>query len=276
MLTQVVIQSTPPMTLKVEDIDPAEILILKSITGLSPEGITLFTGDFARDGGYYQGRRIGKRNVVLTFKLNPNYATPYPLGIEVSDIRELLYKMFLQPQSTTHSVQVMLDDDRKPDRYFIGYCESITTDMWAQSQEAQVSLVCVDPYIRSVALTTFVDAAGVLTTPIVYDGSATTGLIVKLKVAVATSILNFALNTSAKYISLTTTFAVNDIIDINTTIGSRSIKKNNVDIMGTMGATAGWPMLVPASTSMLAGGSAFGDGKVKIMEYSWRSAWWGI
>lgn len=274
MLTQAIVQSSTPMTLNVDAIDPAEILILKSITGLSSTpDLTLFTGDFARDGGYYQGRRAGKRNPVFTFKLNPNYTT----NIEVSDIRELLYKTFMEPLQTSDAVQVTIKDDRKPDRYFIGYTEKIESEMWSAVQEAQVSMLCTDPYLRSVALTSGTDASGWLSVPLAYDGSADTGLIMSIKVFVATPTIIISMN--GQLMTLTFpggNFSVNDIIDINTTIGSRSIKRNGVDVMAYLTPPTVWPLLNAVSNTLIVGGTVLSDAKAKVMSYSYRSAWWGI
>jgi hypothetical protein len=270
MLDQVVIQSSTPTTLNVSDVDPDEILLIKSIAGLSPKGLTLFTGEFARDGGYYQGRRAGKRNPVFTFKLNPNYGE----DIEVSDIRELLYKMFLQPQVGSDAVQVLLKDDRKPDRYFIGYTEDIDTDMWTAEQTAMVSMICTDPYLRSADPTTGSNPAGWLSVPLTYDGSAGTGFVVQLKVTTANSQVTLDLN--GNLMVLTGTFALNDIIDISTVEGSRYIRQNGVDIMGKLSATSTWLQLSAVSNTLQTYSTVVGDAKVKVLSYSYRSAWWGI
>lgn len=275
MLTQVVIESSTPTTLNVEDVDPDEILILKNITGLSAKGLTLFTGDFARDGGYYQGRRAGKRNPVFSFKLNPNYAD----DIEVSDIRELLYKMFLQPHVGSDAVQVRLVDDRKPDRYFIGYTEDIDTDMFSKDQSAMVSLICTDPYLRSVSETTDSDVTGWISVPLTYDGSANTGIALTLKVTTANTQITVALNEATdptNKMVLTGTFAVNDIITINTNEGSRSIKKNGVDIMASLTSASKWLQLSAVANTLNVYSTVIADAKVKVMNYTYRSAWWGI
>lgn len=269
MLTQVIIQSSTPMTLNVEDVDPDEILILKSITGLSPKGLTLFTGDFARDGGYYQGRRAGKRNPVFNFKLNPNYAG----NIEVSDIRELLYKMFLQPQAGSDAVQVLLKDDRRVDRYFIGYTEDIDTAMFEQSQSAMVSLICTDPYLRS-ATPVSATNAGWVSTPITYDGSAGTGMVIQLKVTTANS--QVVLDLNGVTMTLVGTFALNDIIDISTVQGSRYIRQNGVDIMAKLSSASKWITLTDPANTLKTYSTVVADGKVNILAYSYRSAWWGI
>lgn len=270
MLEQVVIQGSSPTTLNVSDVDPDEILLIKSITGLSAKGLTLFTGEFARDGGYYQGRRAGKRNPVFTFKLNPNYTD----DIEVSDIRELLYKLFLEPNVGTDAVQVTLKDDRKPDRYFIGYCEDIDTDMWAADNQAMVSLICTDPYLRSVDPTVGNNPAGWVSVPLTYDGSASTGFVVQLKVTTANSQVTLDLN--GNLMVLTGTFALNDIIDISTVEGSRYIRKNGVDIMGSLTAASKWLQLDAVANTLQAYSTVVADAKVKVLSYSYRSAWWGI
>lgn len=270
MLEQVVIQSSTPTTLNVSNVDPEEILLIKSITGLSPKGLTLFTGEFARDGGYYQGRRAGKRNPVFTFKLNPNYAE----DIEVSDIRELLYKMFLEPQVGSDAVQVLLVDDRKPDRYFIGYTEDIDTDMWASDNQAMVSMICTDPYLRSADPTSDSDVTGWLSVPLTYDGSAATGFVVQLKVTTANTQVTLDLN--GNLMVLTGTFALNDIIDISTVEGDRYIRKNGVDIMGSLSAASKWLQLDAVANTLQTYSTVVADAKVRVMSYSYRSAWWGI
>jgi hypothetical protein len=286
MLAEVVIQSSDPMTLKVEDVDPDEILILKSITGLSPDGIiTLFTGDYARDGGYYQGRRVGKRAYSLNFKLNPNYK----LDIGASDIRELLYKMFLEPQVTSDQLTIVVREDlvgspperRRPDRYFVAIAEGINTDMWDYNQSAQVNMVAVDPYLRSVDETADADAAGWLSVPIAYDGSAETGFKLQVKVTTVTPTITIDLNGQLMTLgidppTLSTNFALNDIIDINTNLGERSIKRNGVDAMNLLYGTPVWPKLSSVANTLKVYGAAENDGKVKAMSYSYRSAWWGI
>lgn len=276
MLTQAVIQGANPMTLKVEDVDPDEILILKSITGLSPQGITLFTGDYARDGGYYQGRRIGKRNPVFTFKLNPNYTD----DIEVSDIRELLYQAFLEPDVNTDAVKVLLEDDRRPDRYFVGYTESVETGMWEQKLEAQVSMVCVDPYLRSDVPVSASNPSGWISVPLTYDGSAATGFVMQIKVTATTPTVIINLNGLLMTLTHPVNFLANDIIDINTTIGSRSIKLTRAavqtDIMAMLTGTPVWPTLNSVANTLQVYGSVIADTKAQVLSYSYRSAWWGI
>lgn len=143
MLDQVVLQTANPMTLNITAADPNEILVIKSISGLTSTKVGLFTGDFSTEGSYYQGRRPEKLTPVITFKINPNYAD----DISVSDVRQLLYRMFYEPQPGSDGVKVILKDDKLPDLYFVGYVEDINTDQFTKSQTAQVSLVAMDSYL---------------------------------------------------------------------------------------------------------------------------------
>src|SRR5690606_37209960 len=111
-------------------------------------------------------------NPVFNFKINPDYAN----DVAVSDVREMLYRMFMEPTATSDAVQILLKDDRKPDRYFKGYTEAIESDIFVKEMTAQVSMLTTDPYLRSAVETTDSNAGGWFELPLTYEGSADTGL----------------------------------------------------------------------------------------------------
>lgn len=272
MLKQVILQSSSPMTLDIDNADPDEVVILKSISGLTPADLTLFTGDYARDGGYYQGRRATKRNPVFNLKLNPNYKD----DIAVSDVREMLYRVFLEPQSLTDGLQVTVVDDRKPDRYFICYTEKWDGELFEAKPFAGISTVCTDPYLRSVAETVALNPGGWVSVPFSYDGSADTGLEVTFKVTSITNQLVMNINGQIMTLSKPTNFAVNDIVVINTSTGSRRITLNGVDVMALLVSGPLWLNLTIPDVVLSTYGTAPGDGKTVITSYKYRSAWWGV
>lgn len=270
MLQQVVLHADAPMTLDIDGVDPDEIIIIQSISGLDPADVTLFTGEYSRDGGYYQGRRSGTRNVVFNLKLNPNYKD----DIEVSDIREMLYAMFYEPSEDGDQLQVTLKDDRKPDRYLFGVTEKMPAEIFSRDTKAQVSMLCVDPFLKSVDAFNYVDAVGWTSLPIEYEGSAKAGLIMDLKVKTATAVLNLELGNIK--MTLTKAFAVNDLIEINTIPGERYIRLNGVDIMAALTSGPEWVRLRKGINDFKVYGGVDGDGKVALMEYRYREAWWGV
>lgn len=270
MLETVIVESANPLTLHISDVDPNEMLVVKNISGLTSAKVGLFTGDFASEGSYYQGRRGEKLTPVITVKMNPDYANDF----EVSDIRELLYRTFYEPQPGSDGVKVVLQDDRKPDRYFVGYTEDINTDQFSQSRDAQISMVCMDAYLFSYAETTATDAVGWSTLPVTYDGSARTGLEMEFKVNTATSLMTVDVNGSK--MTLDYDFTVGQVITINTKKGERAIRVDGVDIMTALTPTSKWLVLDREASTIKAYGSVEGDGKVVMTTYTFRSQWWGI
>lgn len=270
MLETVIVQSANPLTLHVTDVDPSEMFIVKNISGLTSAKVGLFTGDYATEGSYYQGRRAEKLTPVITLKMNPDY----PNNIEVSDLRETLYRVFYEPQPGTDGVKILLQDDRKPDRYFVGYTEDINTDQFSQDRTVQISMVCMDAYLFSDAATAGADAVGWGSLPVAYDGSAKTGILATFKVNTATSVMTFDIN--GNKMILNRAFTVGQIITINTIKGQRSIKVGATDIMAALDSSSKWIGLDRAANTIKAYGSVSGDGKVVMTSYNFRSQWWGI
>lgn len=270
MLQQVILETANPMTLEIGDVDPDEILILASISGLSPTDVTLFTGDYARSGGYYQGRRTGMRNPVFNFKLNEDYAN----NIDISDVRDILYRQFLEPQPDGDAVQVRLVDDRRPDRYMLCYTEKFPTEIFAKEPRAQISTISTDPYLFSVDETVASNPGGWLTVPVAYDGSADTGLQLTIRVIGATDTV--IIENGTQQMILEGSFVADDVITIDTILGSRSIKLNDVDVMAALVAGSDWIYLTQASNSVRIYGEVPSDGLAVVTEVRYRSEWWGI
>lgn len=278
MLTQVVLQTATPVAFDIEAVDPDEILVLKSISGLSPADMILFIGDYARDGGYYQGRRVVKRNPVFNFKINPDYKN----NIGADKIREKLYRWFLEPNTSPSlapsgdGLMVVLKDDVAVDRYFISYPEKVESDVFGRDLGASISTICTDPYIWAVADKTIADAAGLISLPVDYDGTAKAGFKTTLKVTGNINQITLDLNGFEKMI-IAGPFVANDIVVVNTKDGERSITKNGVGIMGSLSATSKWLKLVEGvNTLETYVNSSPGSGLVVITEVNYREAWLGV
>lgn len=269
MLNKVIVQTSTPVEFDIKDVDPDEILILTSISGLTQAGATLYTGEFAGEGGYYQGRRAKQRFPVLNFKVNPNYKN----DVDASDIRNMLYRIFMEPQATSDAVQVALLDSKFPELYFLGYTEDIDASLFDKELKASVSMSCTDPYLRSAVETSVANEAGWLTIPVIYDGSADTGFEVEMRVEFPVSELY--LENNGLQMRLARNFAAGDVVSINTIQGQRHIRHNGVDVMAALQGS-NWLKLSETTNVLRAYGSAPGDGKVLATSYRYRSAWWGI
>lgn len=282
MLTKVIAQTSTPVEFNVTNVDPEEILILKSISGLTQAGATLYTGEFAGEGGYYQGRRAKQRFPVLNFKLNPNYKDK----IDSEDIRDILYRTFMEPQGNSDGVQMGVFTTKKPELYFVGYTEDIDAGLFDKELGATVSMSCTDAYLRSAVQKTVRNSGGWLSVPVIYDGTADTGFQVAIKVVVDTPELT--LENNGIPMRLVYSFQKDDIVVISTTQGARSIRidpvedsEGGVDLdSGTdiMAALQGsnWLKLNSVTNVLRVYGLTPGDGKVLATSYRYRSAWWGI
>lgn len=288
MLTQIGVEfEGSELILPIVNATPKDSLLVRQITGLNPPDIDLFIGEFSRDGGIYQGRRVGNRNVVATMDLNPNPA----LGETVSGLREMLYKAFVDPLVDADYVKVNLYDDLGRVRYVVGYAEKFETAIFDSTTLAQISLICPDPYIRNDTETVHTHATGWTTVPFTYDGTAETGFITRIHVNATTPKITLANNTTTDTLLdpnynkgrmiLTRSFLSGDIIRINTIRGQRSLTLERppaaeISIVGNLDPNSQWLELHSQANTMRVYGSIPSDLIASIRELRYTMSYWGV
>lgn len=219
MLTQIDVMSDNPVEIPILGVTPKNSLLIQKITGLNPPDRSLFIGDYSQDGGLYQGRRVGSRNVVFTINLNPNPA----LGESVQTLREGLYKAFIDPQVDGDYLQLVLHDDKNRAIYLVGYCEKFETDLFSSDTMCQISMICPDPYLRDIEPTIF-EGTDWINLPYFYKGTAETGFIARIYVTNQTNAITLSNNGKVMQLENPSgNYFVDDIIIINTIRGQRSI-----------------------------------------------------
>lgn len=103
-----------------------------SITGLNPPSATINTSTITNfDGARYNSARVNMRNIVIT--LNPEFP--------VERNRIALYEYF----KTKHWVRVFYSNASR-DVYIDGYVETFECDQFTQKQQAQISILCPQPF----------------------------------------------------------------------------------------------------------------------------------
>jgi hypothetical protein len=225
-------------------------LLVRKVTGLNPPDVDLFIGDYARDGGTYQGRRVGSRNVVMTLDLNPNPA----LGETVSSLRELLYKTFIDPLINADYIELLLHDEAGNIRNLAGYTEKFETEIFDIETMAQISMICPDPYIRDLNETVLNNPSSAwVSVPFNYVGTAETGFEAEINVSNATSSLNLKNNGQAMLI--TASLVSGDVVYINTNRGYRDIRKATLTAVNAMKAAYPYENLSRIWTRLVNAGS---------------------
>jgi hypothetical protein len=263
------------LALPILGVTPSESLLIRKVTGLNPPDIDLFIGDYARDGGTYQGRRVGNRNVVMTMDLNPNPA----LGETVSGLRDLLYKTFVDPLVDADHLELVLHDDEGRTRNLYGYTETFETEIFDIETMAQISLICPDPYIRDLDETTLTNPSGTwVTVPFTYNGTAETGFYVQVNVTANTPKLT--LKNNNKTMVLTYPFLAGDVVYIDTNRGSRNITmvRSSVTypLIAYLDVLSPWLELHSQTNTMSVYGTLSTDLVAGVKTLKYRASYWGV
>ena len=204
------------------------------IQGLNPPPAQInVTTVVGLDGARYNSARLQTRNIVLTVKING----------EVETNRLRLYRYFRTKEWCVFyyrngSVDVSID----------GYVESVECDLFSNAETAQISILCPDPYFKSIAeivadsssvFSVFVfpfsinagepviissidpDSDGAVD---VYNGSESeTGVILTAEFSAAATSVEVKNTTTGDDIKLAYAFQENDKVIINTNKGQKGI-----------------------------------------------------
>lgn len=276
-------------------------LLVRKVAGLSPPDVDLFIGDYARDGGTFQGRRVGNRNVVMTIDLNPNPA----LGETVSGLRELLYKVFIDPLVNADFVELLLHDEAGNIRNLAGYTEKFETDIFDIETLVQISMICPDPYIRDLDETSLRPSSGTwVSIPFTYGGTAEAGFEVEILIADATP--SITLKNNGQGMLITSSLAANDVVYVNTNRGYRDIRRatqsavlamksanpfgtptgiiwkklvdagSTTPLISSLSPTSRWLELHSQSNTMNVHGATPSSLVAGIQQLSYRASYWGV
>ena len=278
MLTQIDVVCDNPFFISVLGANPRDSLILERVTGLGPPDISLFMGDYARDGGIYTGRRVMTRNPVLDIKINPNAS----LNETVDGWRDILYKAFVDPLTTGDDVTLIFRDDIKPNRMLTGYTEKFNTEIFEKDTIANISMICPDPFIRDVAETEIVPPSGTTgwqQVPFTYAGTAEAGFEVWIDVQATTTTLTLA-NNGRTMVLTYPSFQNGDQVYVNTIPGQRKINliRSGVeyDILYTLYSESPWLDLHSQQNSLEVYGDAPGNVVAAITKLAYTQLYWGI
>lgn len=148
---------------------------VRNIEGLGPVKAAIMTTQFASARGEgYQGSNTGKRNIVMTLGLNPDWQNQ-----TMSGLREMLYR-YLMPEAWC---KLRFYNDELPMVDIEGYVESFEPNMFSQDPEIVVSVICPKPDFIDADATIYYGAVddGTIELEFTYVGNVETGL--ELKVA---------------------------------------------------------------------------------------------
>jgi hypothetical protein len=154
--------------------DPVNIHNIEGLGPVKAEIATTPSGT-AR-GETYQGSSTGKRNIVLTLGLSPNWSTQ-----TMSSLRNLLYAYFM----TQQWCKLRFYSDELPTTDIEGYVESFDPNMFSQDPEIQVSIINEKPDFIEIDATIYkgtVDLGGEdgIWLEVDYEGTVSSGLEIRV------------------------------------------------------------------------------------------------
>ena len=216
---------------KTLDLTPSGKFTVTSISGLLPPSADINNSTAGNaDGAVFNGARLQPRNIVIT--ILPNFP--------VEKNRLSLYEVFrVKKPVTVHYKNASRDIQIE------GYVESVIGELFVQSQTIQVSILCLDPYLKSAAeivddLSAIIDMfefpfstedEGIVFSEIAQtnsviitnSGEAEAGLIIKLRTTgtVKNPIIYDATNVTG--FGLNFTMLASDEITIDTRRGKKSV-----------------------------------------------------
>lgn len=233
--------------------DPLQIL---GITGLEPVKATISTQSLSVfDGEILTGTNVGKRNIVLTIGLNPDWNVH-----TIEELRTQLYAYFM-PKSFT---RLVFTSTHLPKCQIDGYVESMDPNLFSKDPQIDVSIICPSPdFVASdpsvVLGPTVTDPTSLHT--IDYNGSVPCGFHLKLtKVGVdlgenSIQVIN---NTEFANTVFESLGIVSDLnyYEMNSVPGrkySRSVRTDTgviINYLRSVFAPIGWPTLMPGQNKV--------------------------
>ncbi|HMS83609.1 MAG TPA: phage tail family protein [Nitrospira sp.] len=257
--------SAPVLPIGIGDANTDRVQI-RGIEGLGPVKANINTTQFGSfDGELYSGSSVGKRNIVLTLGLNPDWATQ-----SMADLRNTLYAYFM-PKLW---VRLRFTSDHMPDVQIDGYIESFEPNMFSKDPEIQISIICPKPNFVAVTSTTVtgtveVDPATGVT--INYAGTVATGGILTISSSAGTPsytgyirVRNFGLAEEKFSITPVTIDTTPKQFVLNTRQGSKSVRlmSGNTVVSNLLTSVTGimaWPTLKPGLNNFSVVGSSAGQ-----------------
>lgn len=200
------------------------------IDGLNPPSALINSSSVVgRDGSKFQSSKLTERNVVITLRING----------DVERNRLNLYRYFKAKR--WHKIYYK---NGSRDVFIEGYVETIENNLFTSGQIMQISIVCHDPYFKSVD-EIYSDISTVLSmfafpfaieTPIpfsvlekdrivniVNDGESDTGLIISITATGSVSNPKIYNNVTGEFFGFDIDMVKGDLVTINTNRGEKSI-----------------------------------------------------
>lgn len=237
-------------------------LQITDIDGVGPVKAAVTTNPYGlTDGESLVGSSTGKRNIVLTIRLNPDWATQ-----TMAELRSQLYRYFMPKQQ----VLLRFHSTHLPTCQIEGVVESADPAIFSREPEMVVSILCPKPdfvaeastVVTGVTLANGSGFGGVI--PIEYDGTVNTGMRLDVTKSAAAASFGTTLGVYFRSAGVTlvplgflvglTSYQIDAdyFVRVNSVPGAKQVRRietiggDGISLLDRIGASSNiWPTLVP-------------------------------
>jgi hypothetical protein len=231
--------------------DPVQI---RNIEGLGPVKSDVSSTPFATGRGErFEGSSTGKRNIVLSLGLNPNWADQ-----TITSLRQLLYHYFM----TGTWVTLRFVSLEMPTVKITGMVETFEPNLFSEDPEMQISILCPKPDFIDVE-TTLIYGTTDEGADVLYTGTAPSGFEMRVKLPSGLSvhsgyidIVNTRRGEEERFSILTVYIYPTNYLRLTTVRSSRAIElvtyatHEAINILAKMDRTSAWPELLPGQNAI--------------------------
>lgn len=248
--------TTPPLPIGSGSAS-TDALQIRGIEGLGPVKADIATVTLsALDGENITNAAVGKRNIVLSIGLNPNWESQ-----TIEGLRQILYRHFM-PRSI---VRLRFGSTHLPNVEIRGQVESLEPNIFAKNAEYQVSIICPDPYFVKTSptvvtgLTSFTGSTGGI--DIEYEGNVSVGFLLYIEKGSGgdvSGMVTVSNKTPAERIFILNSVVIDadEYVDLSTVDGSKYARKAFIpagppqSLMNQVAPSSSWLRLEPGENKI--------------------------
>lgn len=239
-------------------------------------------------GGYYGDNKrhnmvLKKRLIVLKIGLNPNFITSQTY----STLRDTLYKTISSSPGGGLILNFM--NGGVCEAKVVGYIEKFESDLFAKTQEVQLTINCPNPLLRAPEQVEFDIGAIDPFNSLIYDNVSTAphGMTFGVRMTQETDSLAIQVDPSGHWWevrgpAIMDGFKPGDLVEVSTEFGERSVTIQRfegdypIPIADSISAFSIWPIVFPGATYMRIV-NRYGGGVPGVFEYIRHTpTFWGI
>ena len=208
---------------------------ITGVEGLTPVAANINTSTAGiNDGVVYNSARLGYRNIILTIRITQ----------DAEKNRIKLYNYFQTKQLCT----LYFSNDTR-DVCISGYVETFECDLFSVSETAQISIICPNPYFKSVAEIVNTGSATAENNSVIIPNNGDVSVGMDIVINFTGAVTNPVIRNTAtgEYFRLNRDFVSDDVVTVNTRNGEKSVKLTHLgtafNIINALDAGASWLQL---------------------------------